>query len=367
MTKFVVAAGANVVASLKLGYMPGFWETGRHSLEVLVFNSQKHLSFQQSLKKGSLCSERSKISNLRRPISEHEEDVRSASFSTTLQWTAGSSSETYYIWLADCALEFYNAEGNPGMDFTLDLRTKELGHLPHDEYGLLTFNILASIALAILLGMNVVHALKELRRTGYVHAFYLVLLAAFALQLAALVCESLHMIVYNFNGKGLRWKYSILPLDFVSELCQGMSEHVITLALIFLSCGWTRVSVVALDGAAATKRGPSARAGDTVMAALAILVRRLAKHPALQRAARKAGRSLAEPFAMFKGGRPVTLGAVFVVWLTAVVSSRTLPSPGIPHTTTHPPINPSIIHRVAWCRWCAPANLGSPVEKCACV
>ncbi len=48
---------------------------------------------------------------------------------------------------------------------------------------------------------------------------------------------------YNWNGKGLRWRHTFFALDFVAEIAQGTSEHLVSLLLIFLACGWTTTNL----------------------------------------------------------------------------------------------------------------------------
>ena len=50
-------------------------------------------------------------------------------------------------------------------------------------------------------------------------------------------------LVVAKDGKGLRWRHSWFPLDFFSEVFQGLSELLLSMILIFLGCGWTTLTV----------------------------------------------------------------------------------------------------------------------------
>ena len=72
----------------------------------------------------------------------------------------------------------------------------------------------------------------------------------------------------------MRWRYTFFALDFVSEIGQGASEHLVALLLIFLACGWTTASLqdvvqtVSTTMAATSAGGSSSKDMDVVTACL---------------------------------------------------------------------------------------------------
>ena len=156
---------------------------------------------------------------------------RSDPVEVNLDWTNDQKSQIFYLYVTDCALEWYNAKGLPPLMYDLEIVTEQHGHLPSDEWGLLTFNLLTSIVLGALFFVLLGKSADAYRKQKQIHAFVLVVVAAYALQLLSLVCETLHLVVYNYNGKGLRWRHTFFALDFVSEVSQGASEHLVSLLM----------------------------------------------------------------------------------------------------------------------------------------
>lgn len=128
--------------------------------------------------------------------------------------------QIFYLYLTDCALEWYNAKDLPKLTYDLQIKTEHLGHIPEDEKGLLTFSLLAALILSALYVHLIHKCIQTYTRHKQIHVFILMVVAAYSLQILSLSCESLHLIVYNWNGKGLRWRHTWFALDFVSEISQ---------------------------------------------------------------------------------------------------------------------------------------------------
>jgi hypothetical protein len=71
------------------------------------------------------------------------------------------------------------------------------------------------------------------------HLVNLLLGYSLIIQCGAILCEFAHLCMYALNGHGLRFRYSWLPLDFMSEVLRGVSEILTSFTLICLASGWT--------------------------------------------------------------------------------------------------------------------------------
>lgn len=78
---------------------------------------------------------------------------------------------------------------------------------------------------------------------GQSHMIVMLLGMAILLQLFSEFCELSHLSRYSKDGKGLRWRYSWFPGDFLAEVFQQMSELIISFVLISLGFGWTLIDV----------------------------------------------------------------------------------------------------------------------------
>ena len=318
LTKFSATKGAELRLRATFDVGAGFWDK-KHSVELDVFTEAGFGTFKQKLDRGSLCDDRVKHAYKREVVAPRLRSAgrRSDPVEVNLDWTNDQKSQIFYLYVTDCALEWYNAKGLPPLMYDLEIVTEQHGHLPSDEWGLLTFNLLTSIVLGALFFVLLGKSADAYRKQKQIHAFVLVVVAAYALQLLSLVCETLHLVVYNYNGKGLRWRHTFFALDFVSEVSQGASEHLVSLLLIFLACGWTTVSlnevVRQVTDAAAKAPAPGSRGGELGIVELAARsARRLLRNPK----ARQLARQLASPARSIF--RQVSLGGVFVVVLTAL-------------------------------------------------
>ena len=310
LTKFSATKGAELRLRATFDVGSGFWDK-KHSVELDVFTEAGFGTFKQKLDRGSLCDDRVKHAYKREVVAPRLRSAgrRSDPVEVNLDWTNDQKSQIFYLYVTDCALEWYNAKGLPPLMYDLEIVTEQHGHLPSDEWGLLTFNLLTSIVLGALFFVLLGKSADAYRKQKQIHAFVLVVVAAYALQLLSLVCETLHLVVYNYNGKGLRWRHTFFALDFVSEVSQGASEHLVSLLLIFLACGWTTVSlnevVRQVTDAAAKAPAPGSRGGELGIVELAA-----------RSARRLLRKQLASPARSIF--RQVSLGGVFVVVLTAL-------------------------------------------------
>lgn len=322
LTKFAADKGAELKVEAVFVALQSFWEK-RHSVELDIFTEEGFKTFKTKLDKGSLCDDRVKHAHKRIPVAPRlRSDVKPSRprVEVNIDWTNEGGSQIFYLYVTDCALEWYNAKGLPPIFYDLEIQTQHLGHLPSDEWGLLSFNLLASVVLSGLFFLLLLKCKQAYARQKQIHLAVLILCAAYALQVVSLFCEALHLIVYNYNGKGLRWRYTFFALDFVSEIGQGASEHLVALLLIFLACGWTTASLqdvvqtVSTTMAATSAGGSSSKDMDVVTACLQS-ASRLMGHPKVKKTAKALAKQLSSPGTALS---KVSLGGVFVVVLTVV-------------------------------------------------
>ena len=144
----------------------------------------------------------------------------------------------WYIVVADCALEFYDAKPPP---LHFDITIKNNGqHLPSDLSGIgwvYVTNFLFMFFLGLVFVSMAVRMHRKNEKTT--HLVVLLVMLAYLLQMMSLLLELLHLRRFVKDGKGLRWRYSYLPADFMAEVSQGTSEFITTMTLLFLVCGWT--------------------------------------------------------------------------------------------------------------------------------
>ena len=144
----------------------------------------------------------------------------------------------WYIVVADCALEFYDAKPPP---LHFDITIKNNGqHLPSDLSGIgwvYVTNFLFMFFLGLVFVSMAVRMHRKNEKTT--HLVVLLVMLAYFLQMMSLLLELLHLRRFVKDGKGLRWRYSYLPADFMAEVSQGTSEFITTMTLLFLVCGWT--------------------------------------------------------------------------------------------------------------------------------
>ena len=210
----------------------------------------------------------------------------------------------------------------PSLKYDLEIKSETHGHLPSDEWGLLTFNLFAALLLSALFAWLLLKCLSEYQKHKQIHVFVLIVGGAYALQILSLVCEACHLIVYNWNGRGLRWRHTFFALDFVSEIAQGTSEHLVALLLIFLGCGWTTMNlhdlVQSVSTSAASKPTAIGSGGKDMdlISACVQAVKGVIQSPKVRRLVRMTAKQLGSPVKNIFN--QVSLGGVFVVFLTFV-------------------------------------------------
>lgn len=71
------------------------------------------------------------------------------------------------------------------------------------------------------------------------HLVTLLLGFSLACQFAAVACELVHLLVYQHDGLGLRFRHTWFALDFFSQVFQQASELSVAFVLICVAAGWT--------------------------------------------------------------------------------------------------------------------------------
>ena len=119
--------------------------------------------------------------------------------------------------MADCSLEEYDAHP-PKLTYTLVFKNGG-SHLPADEDGMLAshsfvMTLLGGGLICLAWGIN-----RQLQETKQVHLAVLFVFTSTLLQLLSVVCEISHLWVYSTDGKGMRWRWVMLPAGAVSARC----------------------------------------------------------------------------------------------------------------------------------------------------
>jgi hypothetical protein len=57
----------------------------------------------------------------------------------------------------------------------------------------------------------------------------------------------IHLIQFSRDGHGFRWRYHRLPLDFISDTCQNLSEAIVIILIISIGRGWTLIDGTTKD------------------------------------------------------------------------------------------------------------------------
>jgi hypothetical protein len=168
----------------------------------------------------------------------------------------------YYVALADCYLEEYDAHPpsfdydvtflNGNMVFPGDDESKAIhseSHLPADEMGLYSVQLWV-LAIMTLAGAGFAFMVKKTHdQVGQMHLIVVLLGVAYIMQLGSIFCEVLHLRQYRLDGKGLRWRHTWFAADFLSEGLQGLSEFILSFLLIAVGAGWTLTADASILGA----------------------------------------------------------------------------------------------------------------------
>ena len=243
MTKFSFSPFSR--AHIKGTFYP---ETGQyfdnhpHELVLCLYDEAQWAKFQDAMKKGSLCVDRKQLASWKtdriHPSFKETDRGGRKDFSFDSYLTAPKGRAHYWFAvLMDCYLEEYNAHPPP-MHYHITL-TNGKSHLPADESGMSTINLLTLLAMGGYGAWFFYSALMRMRHSGQVHLITLIFCAAYALQTLSVFCELMHLRRFAADGKGLRWRHTFFALDFVSGLAQSISELVLSVLLIALAFGWT--------------------------------------------------------------------------------------------------------------------------------
>lgn len=290
--------------TLKLTTAKKGWERGEHALHILVFRDESYKRWRDMIKKGSLCQERNRLADIEKAVDlphplathaghgfeyfvdpetgrsyrinlesgesdwaepdDHPEgplnrvEHRETTFTTSLSHHRPKGrgrdvervpvSAHWYVVVADCRLEFYDAHPPPMKYHLTFLRGDEgdrggTSHLPADlrGVGVLYWTLLVAMVALAVPGRSAIVA--QYRRLGRVHALVVGVCAAYALQTASIALELAHLAVFSRNGEGLQWRFTFFAADFAAEVAQGVAELLASLMLLFLACGWTTVSL----------------------------------------------------------------------------------------------------------------------------
>lgn len=290
--------------TLKLTTAKKGWERGEHALHILVFRDESYKRWRDMIKKGSLCQERNRLADIEKAVDlphplathaghgfeyfvdpetgrsyrinlesgesdwaepdDHPEgplnrvEHRETTFTTSLAHHRPKGrgrdvervpvSAHWYVVVADCRLEFYDAHPPPMKYHLTFLRGDEgdrggTSHLPADlrGVGVLYWTLLVAMVALAVPGRSAIVA--QYRRLGRVHALVVGVCAAYALQTASIALELAHLAVFSRNGQGLQWRFTFFAADFAAEVAQGVAELLASLMLLFLACGWTTVSL----------------------------------------------------------------------------------------------------------------------------
>jgi hypothetical protein len=228
---------------------------GRHALKIYLFDDEAYETFNKMTAAGSLCDERMALATTSRTLNVANGNVGGNSPSGrpplpddpngfTLRLPENRKRSNYwYVIISDCQLEWYDARNLPPLKVKLTFLNAG-GHLPADEDGLFWVQSAVLLAMAgVAAWLGAVAWRQVLKAGNTVHLLVIVLSVAYFLQMASIVCELMHLMVYTRDGKGLKWEHSWAAADFWSEALENLSELVTIFLLIFLACGWTTTTV----------------------------------------------------------------------------------------------------------------------------
>ena len=233
------------------------WVQGRHALKIYLFDDEAFETFNKMTAAGSLCDERMHLASASRVLNVANGNAASGGSSPagappipedpngfTLKLPENRKrSEYWYVIIADCQLEWYDARNLPPLAVRLTF-FNDGQHLPADEDGLFAIQAIVLVTMLVVGGMLGAVAINQMVKAGNtVHLLVIVTAAAYALQVASIASELLHLIVYARDGRGLTWSSSWIAADFWSEALENLSELVTIFLLIFLACGWTTTTV----------------------------------------------------------------------------------------------------------------------------
>jgi hypothetical protein len=253
ISKFAFAAGASGTVAGKLSHEGVYLDGHPHFLEFYLYDEASWAEYQKVLLAGSLCKDRTRLAThtVRIEASPDDETGKHVmQFVTPIQ--TPQEVTFYFAVIADCFLEEYDAHP-PEIHYELDFVNGNMifpgddpskarhseSELPAEEQGIYAMHLLLLPIMLAFAGYFATKAKKQFTQFGQVHMVVVLLGTAFILQMGSVFFELCHLHVFRSNGKGLRWRHSFFPADFLSELAQGLSELLLSFLLLTLACGWT--------------------------------------------------------------------------------------------------------------------------------
>jgi len=260
VAKFAFSSGAHGVitgdfnvSSQYLAARPDWLKFGPNiqyrSLQVALYNQDTWDAYNKAIVEGSLCTTRLQMANFRTivPMGDlgegESEDIK---FKMDNEIKPEANSHYWYGIVADCSLEEYDAHP-PQLGYTLVFKNGN-SHLPADEDGMFVSHVFVFLMLVGFLAALAWGIMNSLNDTKQVHLSVLICGVATTCQLMSVICELHHLKVYMDDGLGMRWRFTWMPMDFFSEVWQGISELLIQFTLISLAFGWTIIPNTGNEG-----------------------------------------------------------------------------------------------------------------------
>jgi len=239
----VISGDFNVTAKY-LAQRPNWLKFGPQveyrSLQVAMYNEDAWEKYNKAIVEGSLCTTRLQMAIFRTlvPMSDLAEGTtEDVGFKMDNEIKPEVNSHYWYGIVADCSLEEYDAHP-PVLSYSITFKNGG-SHLPADEDGMFTSHIFVLLLLTGFLCALAFGIQKSLAETKQVHLAVLIVLVATVFQMLSVICELWHLIIYSANGCGMRWRFTWFPMDFYSEVWQGLCELLVEFMLISLAFGWT--------------------------------------------------------------------------------------------------------------------------------
>lgn len=126
------------------------------------------------------------------------------------------------------------------LNYTIHLTNGD-HELPADEDGLTTVHFTATVGLLVVLVYAALGLSAQFAKFGQVHMSAAGVALALLLQFFACALEFVHLITYSRDGKGWRWRHGRLPLDFLSDTAQNLSETIVVVLVVSIGLGWTLI------------------------------------------------------------------------------------------------------------------------------
>jgi len=140
----------------------------------------------------------------------------------------------WFVAASDCNSALHIRDPRmPPIEIMVRFTGYDNGEFSHEEIGLLSLYSIALLAYSLILGYNVYNYYKDIKRTERMDSPILLLLIAVALQFFAILFQWINLLVYSFDGEGVK------ACHVLSVIMEVGSEFFVSLLLILLSWGWT--------------------------------------------------------------------------------------------------------------------------------